>query len=76
MIRPEQGIRAVAPANRELVADQLAAKAVEDRWTAGEACPLLLAIVDGEPSDAAPVRKHAAPDGGIAAASRVGLAGR
>ena len=33
----------VTQANRELVADQLAAAAGEDRWTAGQTCALLLA---------------------------------
>ena len=42
----------------------------------GKARPLLLAIAGGEPSHAALVRKHAAADGGFAAASRVGSAVR
>lgn len=45
-----------AQANRELVADQLAAKAGEDRRTAGEICSLLLAFSGGTASDAASVR--------------------
>jgi hypothetical protein len=40
-----------------VVVDQLAAAASEDRRTVGKACPLLLAIVGGEPPDAAPVWK-------------------
>jgi hypothetical protein len=39
-------------------------------------CPLLLAVVGREPSDAAPVRKHAAADSGFAAAGRIGAAAR
>ncbi len=46
------------------------------RQTVGKACPLLLAIVGGEPPDAAPVWKHTAADRGFAAADRVGSAGR
>ena len=52
----------VAQANRELVADQLATTAGEDRRTAGETCPLLLAIAGRRASDAAAVRGHARPD--------------
>jgi hypothetical protein len=76
VIRPEQGILAIAEANRELVADQPAAAVGEDRRTAGNARPLLLAAVGGEPSDAAPVWKPAAADGGIAGASRISGAAR
>jgi hypothetical protein len=54
-----------------VVVDQLAATVGKDRRAAGEACPLLLAIVGGEPSHAALVRKHAAADGGAAGASGV-----
>ena len=59
-----------------MVLDELTATAGEDGRTAGKACPLLLAAVGGEPSDAAPVRKHAAADSGFAAASRIGAAAR
>src|SRR5271167_620638 len=52
----------VAQANRELVADQLATTAGEDRRTAGETCPLLLAIAGRRASDAAAVRGHVRPD--------------
>src|ERR1035437_2203834 len=61
----------VAPANRELVADQLAAAAGEDGGTAGGACPLLLAFAGGEPSDEtvvwqyAPADRRAVASGGI-----------
>src|SRR5271157_5344120 len=51
-----------AQANRELVADQLAATTGEDRRTAGETRPLLLAAVGREPSDEAAVRGDAGPD--------------
>ena len=46
------------------------------RRPVGKACPLLLAVVGREPSDAAPVRKHAAADSGFAAAGRIGAAAR
>ena len=65
-----------AEGNRYVVVNQFAAAVGEDGWAADQACSLLLAIVGGEPSDAAPVRKHAVADGGIAAAGRVGAAGR
>src|ERR1035437_6059175 len=52
----------VAQANRELVADQLAAAAGEDGGTAGETCPLLLAAVGGEPSDETVVWQYAPAD--------------
>ena len=64
----------VAQANRELVADQLAAAAGEDGWTAREACTLLLAFAGGEPSDEAAFWEYGAADrdavasGGIAEA--------
>src|ERR1700680_4456158 len=48
----------------------------EDRRGGAKECPLLLAIAGGEPSHAALGRKHAAADGGFAAASRVGAAAR
>ena len=52
----------VAQANRELVADEFAAAAGEDRRTAGETCSLLLAAAGGETSDAAAVRGDAGTD--------------
>jgi hypothetical protein len=42
-----------AEGNRVVVADQPAATVGEDRRSVGKACPLLLAIVGGEPPDAA-----------------------
>jgi len=65
-----------AEENRKVVVDQLAAAAGEDRRPVGKACPLLLAVVGREPSDAAPVRKYAAADSGFAAAGRIGAAAR
>ena len=59
-----------------MVVDQLAAAAREDRRPVGKARPLLLAVVGREPSDAAPVRKHAAADSGFAAAGQIGAAAR
>ena len=44
------------------VADQLAATNDEDRWPVGEARPILLANVGGEPSHAAVVREHGPAD--------------
>ena len=61
----------VAQANRELVADQLAAAAGENGWTAGEACPLLLAAFGREPSDEAAVWEYGAADHGAARGKRV-----
>src|ERR1019366_69665 len=63
-LQPGESVAAagIAQANRELVADQLAAAAGEDGRTAGEACPLLLAIVGGRTSDAAAVRGDAGAD--------------
>ena len=52
----------VAQANRELVADQLATTAGEDRRTAGETCALLLATAGGRTSDAAAIRGDAGSD--------------
>src|SRR5664279_5161281 len=52
----------VAQANRELVADQLAAAPGEDGRTAGEACPLLLATAGGRASEPAAVRGDAGTD--------------
>lgn len=43
----------------------------EDRWQAGEACPVLLAAAGGESSDGAVVRKHGAADRGAAGADGV-----
>ena len=56
----------------QLVADQLAATAGEDRRPFDQARPVLLAAAGGEPSDAAAVRKHGAADRGAAGASGVG----
>src|SRR5271157_4796281 len=63
-LQPREFVAAadVAQANRELVADELAATAGEDGRTAGETCPLLLATAGGRTSDAAAVRGNAGPD--------------
>lgn len=52
----------VAQANRELVADELAATTGEDRRAAGKTCALLLATAGGRTSDAAAVRGDAGSD--------------
>jgi hypothetical protein len=61
----------VAKANRELVADQLAATTGEDARTAGEACPLLLAFAGGEPSHEVAVWEYVAADRGAARGKHV-----
>src|ERR1035437_904584 len=61
----------VAQADRELVADQLAAAAGEDGRTAGETCPLLLALAGGEPSDEAAVWEYGAADRGAVASGGI-----
>ena|SRR5208283_2504903 len=77
-IQPGQPVAAAGAAegNRNVVINQFAAAAGENRRPAGKACAVLLAIAGGEPSHAALVREHAAADGGFAAASRVGTAAR
>jgi hypothetical protein len=49
-----------ARADREVVANQLAAAAGENRRAFNQARTLLLAVAGGEPSDAAAFREHAA----------------
>src|SRR5271169_974032 len=61
----------VTKANRELVADQLAAAAGEVRWTAGETRPLLLAAVGREPSDEAALWEYGAADRGAVASGGI-----
>ena len=56
----------VAPANRELVTNEFAATAGEDRWTAGETCALLLAFPGGRTSEPAAVRSDARSDRAVA----------
>ncbi len=51
---------------------ELAAAAGEDRRTANETCPLLLAAAGREPSDAAALWSHAGQDRSVALARRVG----
>ena len=65
-----------AEEDRELVADQLAAAAGEDRRPVGEARPVLLAAVSGRSSDAAGVRIDFAKDLGVAPADWIGRGGR
>ena len=59
------------PANRELVADESAAAAGEDRRTAGQTCALLLAIVGGRTSDEAAVWEYGAADRGAVASGGI-----
>ena len=68
-LQPGESVAAAgtAEANRELVADQLAATTGEDRRTAGETCPLLLAFAGGEPSDEAALWEYGAADRGAVA---------
>src|ERR1039457_3700261 len=61
-----------ARADREVVADQLAAAPGETRRAFNQACALLLAAAGGESSDAAAVWLHAAEDRGAAVASGIG----
>ena len=61
-----------ARADREVVANQLAAAAGENRRAFNKACTLLLAVAGGEPSDAAAFREHAAENCDAAVASRIG----
>src|SRR5713101_3978467 len=55
----------------ELVADELAAAAREDRRSAGETCALLLAFAGRRTSESEGVRQHAENDRGVAAAGRL-----
>src|ERR1017187_657516 len=61
----------VTKANRELVADESAAAAGEDRRTAGQTCALLLAIVGGRPSEPAAVWEYGAADRGAVASGGI-----
>ena len=64
-------VAGAADEDRHLVADQLAAAAGEDGWTAGEACPLLLAFAGGEPSDEAALWEYGAADRGAVASGGI-----
>ena len=57
-LQPRQPVAAAGTAakDQELVADELAAAADEDRWAAGQACPLLLVAAGGGASEPAAVR--------------------
>src|ERR1043166_5772797 len=74
-VQPGEPVPAAGAAgeDRQLVTDQLAETVGEDRWQAGEACPVLLAAAGGESSDAAGVRKHGAADRGAAGADGVNV---
>jgi Transposase DDE domain group 1 len=82
-LQPGQFVAATgaAPTNREVLADQFAATAGEDRRAAGETCALLLASPSGRTSEPAAVRSDAGPNraaagtGGIADAGpvRIGI---
>ena len=65
-----------AAQDQELVADESAAPADEDRRTAGQARPVLLALIGGGTSEPAAVWRHAAEDLGAACARWVALPGR
>src|SRR5262252_5527952 len=69
---PNGAAAGTAEENREVVPDQLAATAGEDGRKVGEARPLLLASLGGEPSDAAAVRVDGTPDRVAARPFRVG----
>ena len=60
-----------AQENGQVVTDQLAAAAGEDGRPAGEACPILLASVGGESSDAPAVCVDGAADRVVAPARRI-----
>jgi len=62
-----------AEENRRLVADELAAAVGQDRWAAGQACPLLLAATCRGASASTPVRVDAPANLGAASAERVAL---
>ena len=57
-----------ARADREVVADQLAAAVGEDRWTAHPTCALLLVAAGREPPDETALWEHAAKDRGVTVA--------
>src|SRR5260370_34163253 len=61
----------VAEEDWELVADELAAAAGEDGWSAGETCALLLAVAGRRTFESEAVRQHAENDRGVAAAGRL-----
>ena len=60
-----------AEEDRQVVGDELATAAGENRRPAGEACPILLASVGREPSDATALRVDAPADRAAALASGV-----
>jgi hypothetical protein len=64
-----------AEEDRQLVIDESPAAAGKDRRASDQARSVLLAIVGGEPFDAAAVRQHNVPDRGAARADRIGRGG-
>ncbi len=77
-LQPRQPLAAAGAAaeDQELVADELAVPADENRRAVGQARPVLLAAAGGGASEPAAVRCHAAQDLGAAAAERVALNGQ
>ena len=71
VIRPKQGIRAFAQANRELVADQLAAAVGEDGRATGKACAVLLADAGGRTPDKSTVRGDVAEDRAVVSSGKL-----
>ena len=73
-LQPGEPVAAAGAArqDRQLVADQLAVEAGEDRRSAGETRPILLAAPGGEPSDSTTVWSHARQDRSAALARWVG----
>src|ERR1035437_11081238 len=63
-LQPRQPLAATGTSAEDwqLVFDELAAAIGEDGRTAGETCPVLLAMVGREPSDAAAVCQHVGTD--------------
>ena len=72
-LQPREFVAAAGAADedRQLVADQLAAAAGENRRAFDKACPVLLVAAGRESSDAPALRKHAAEDRDAAAASGI-----
>src|SRR5262245_65246675 len=72
-LRPREPVSAggVAQTDSQLVGDEFAAAAREDRRTAREACALLLVALGRGTSPSPAVRRHAAPDLGAAGARRM-----
>jgi hypothetical protein len=71
--QPRQPVAAAgaADADRHVVADQSPAAPRQDRWAAGQARAVLLAVAGGESSDPTPVRGNPSADLGAARADRL-----